>query len=227
MSLRIRNLMERQQINKYVVRNVEYLRQARQRHYKATGQQRERNQVEKMFDKVAENSPDVKEVNMFGNKRFVTLTHEEKIKAARSFSGNKYVQTLNLNSCGIDDDFVTALADSMMSNNTLKKISLEGNNISGVGITSLFEALSKNSSVEELRLHKQSKVIPHAEEHNLADILGPSTRLTKLGIDLRTQAAQVQVDRVLKLNRNRLLKERAESMGSDFEPNEVHTVMKF
>ena len=58
-----------------------------------------------------------------------------------------------------------------------------------------------------------------------ASLLKSATSL--LPQDQSVFAAQVQVDRVLKLNRNRLLKERAESMGSDFEPNEVHTVMKF
>ena len=61
--------MERQQINKYVLRNVEFIRQARQRHFKATGQQCERNQVEKSFDKIAENDETVDEVDLVGNKK--------------------------------------------------------------------------------------------------------------------------------------------------------------
>merc|ERR1711935_804340 len=76
MSLRIRNLMERQQISKYVLRNVELIRQARQRHFKVTGQQRERNEVEKFSDRISENDGSIDEVNLVKNKRFLTLVSE-------------------------------------------------------------------------------------------------------------------------------------------------------
>jgi Leucine Rich repeat len=221
LSLRIRNLMERQQINKYVVRNVEYIRQARQRYFKATGQQRERNQVEKLFDRVADNDATIQEVSMVGNKRFLTLTPEEKVRAAASFGGNAHVTTLNLNSCGIDDEFVRALALSLQKSSSIERLHLEGNDISGEGIMALFEALAKNSTIEELRLHKQSKLLNTSDEHILADILEPNTTITKLGIDLRTTMAQVAIDRKLTLNRNLTLKLRAEAkVSTDFAPND-------
>ena len=227
LSLRIRNLMERQQINKYVVRNVEFIRQARQRHFKATGQQRERNQVEKFFDRVADNDPTIQEVSMVGNKRFLTLTPEEKVKAARSLGDNTHVTTVNLNACGIDDEFVRELAMSLQRSNTIERLYLEGNDISGEGITSLFEALAKNTSLEELRLHKQSKLLNTSDEHLLADILEPNTTITKLGIDLRTTMAQVAIDRKLTLNRNLTLKLRAESKGvTGLVPNDSLTLLQ-
>lgn len=228
LSLRIRNLMERQQISKYVVRNVEFIRQARQRHFKATGQQRERNQVEKFFDNIAENDPTILEIVMTGNKRFLTLTPEEKVRAAKSLATNKYVTTVTLNGCGIDDEFVKGLASSLKCNNTIERLHLEGNDISGDGIMALFEALAQNSSVEELRLHKQSKLLNTSDEHVLADILEPNTTITKLGIDLRTKMAQVAIDRKLKLNRNLSLKLRAESKGiMDLDLGDSFASLKF
>jgi leiomodin len=228
LSLRIRNLMERQQISKYVVRNVEFIRQARQRYFKATGQQRERNQVEKYFDRIAQNDPTIQEVSMVGNKRFLTLTSDEKVRAAQSFGDNTHARTVNLTACGIDDEFVIALASSLQRNKAIERLYLEGNDISGDGITALFEALAKNTCVEELRLHKQSKLLNTSDEHLLADILEPNTTITKLGIDLRTTMAQVAIDRKLTLNRNLSLKLRAESKGiSDFAPSESFTTLKF
>jgi len=227
MSLRIRNLMERQQISKYVLRNVELIRQARQRHLKVTGRQRERNEVEKSFDRIAENDRSIDEVDLVGNKRFLTLTCEEKIKAANSFATNTTVKTLNFNSCGIDDEFVIALAFALKQNNGINRVSLEGNAISGVGITALFEALAENSSIEELRLHKQSKTMKSSEEHMLADIILPNMTLTRLGIDLRTTIAQVKLDKKLNLNRNTQLKLRAEARGETFNPIEVLPSLKF
>jgi len=227
MSLRIRNLMERQQISKYVLRNVELLRQARQRHFKVTGQQRERNEVEKFFDKIAENDSSIDEVDLVGKKRFLTLTPEEKKKAAHSFAMNTNVKTLNLNSCGIDDEFAIALASSLKQNKVIHKVFLEGNAISGAGITALFEALAVNSSIEEMRLHKQSKTMHTSEEHKLADILLPNMTLTKMGLDLRTTMAQVMLDKKLNLNRNTQLKLRAEAKGETFQSSEVFSTLKF
>jgi len=227
MGLRVRNLMERQQISKYVQRNVEFIRQARQRHLKATGQQRERNQVEKFFDRIAENDDTINEVDLVGKKRFLTLTREEKTRAARSFATNTHVKIVNLNSCGIDDDFTMAFAISLKRNCTIKRVLLEDNSISGIGITALFKALAENSSIEEMRLHKQSKTMNTSEEHMLADILQPNNTIIKLGLDLRTTAAQVQIDRKLGLNHNISLKLRAESKGALFEPSARFSAIKF
>lgn len=227
MSLRIRNLMERQQISKYVLRNVELLRQARQRHFKVTGKQRDRNQVEKFFDRIAENDSSIDEVDLVGNKRFLTLTPEEKTKAAKSFATNTNIKTLSLNSCGIDDDFAIVLASALKQNKVIRKVFLEGNAISGVGITALFEALAVNSSIEEMKLHKQSKTMQTSEEHSLADILNPNMVLTKLGIDLRTTMAQNMLDKKLNLNRNTQLKLRAEAKGGTFRSSEVFATIKF
>jgi hypothetical protein len=219
MSLRVRNLMERQQIGKYVVRNVDFIRQARQRHFKATGQQRERNQVEKFFDAIAQDDPTIEEANLTGNKRFLTVTQEEKIKAAKSFATNTHVKIVNLNSCGIDDDFVIALGKSLEVNNTIEKVFLEGNDISGEGVIHLFRSLAKNMSVEELRLHKQSKMINTSDEHVLAEILEPNKTIIKLGIDLRTTGAQVQLNKKVGLNLNLSLKQKTGLKGEDIDPN--------
>eukprot|EP00536_Pseudo-nitzschia_multiseries_P013923 jgi/Psemu1/213231/e_gw1.632.28.1 len=227
MSLSVRSLMERQQITKYLLRNVELLRQARQQHFKATGIQRERNEVEKLFDRIAENDDKIDTVDLVGNNRFLTLTPEEKTRAANAFATNTNIKFINFNSCGIDDEFAINLANSLKRNATISKVLLEGNAISGAGITALFKALAENSSIEELKLHKQSKTMSTSEEHMLADILQPNTALTKLGIDLRTTMAQVQLDKKLNLNRNVSLKLRAESKGETFRPSDTLAFIRF
>jgi hypothetical protein len=123
------------------------------------------------------------------------------------------VKTINFNSCGIDDDFVTALGRSLEANGTINRVFLEGNDISGEGVIALFTSLSKNTSVEELRLHKQSKMINTSDEHLLAELLEPNNTIIKLGIDLRTTGAQVQLNKKVGLNRNLYLKQKAESKG--------------
>jgi hypothetical protein len=226
MSITIRNLMERQQISKYIVRNLDFIRQARQRHFKATGQQRERNEIERLFDCVAKNDATIVTVDMTGKKRFLTLTQEEKLKAARSFARNTHVKVINLNNAGVDDAFVVELGKALETNASVEKVMLEGNKISGEGITALFRSLSKNTTIEEVRLHKQSKTINTSDEHVLAEILEPNTSLIKVGIDLRTTMAQVQLNKKLELNRNQALRIKAASKGGDFEPVECIASIK-
>jgi hypothetical protein len=225
-SLRIRNLLERQQIEKYVVRNVDYIRQARQRHLRATGKQRKRNHVEVEFDKVAADDPTIEEVNMVGTHRFLSLTQEEKIKAAASFATNSHVKIVNLTACGIDDEFAQALGKALETNGGIEKLNLESNDISGTGIKALFQGLGLNTSIEEVRLHKQSKMIVSADEDYLADFLDSNTTTTKLGIDLRSKMAQIKLDQKLAQNINRQLKLKAEAKGDGYTFNESVSYLK-
>jgi hypothetical protein len=199
-SLHFRNLLERQQIEAYVSRNVDFLRQARQQYYKKTGTGRARNETEIYFDKIASNNSSIKKVDLSGNRKFLSLSKEETIKAARAFAKNTHVKSINMNACELDDDFAEAIGKSLKTNKTIEKLHLENNAISGDGIRCIFEGVARNSSLLELRLHKQSKAIVTSEEDPLADILEPNNSLIKLGIDLRAQNAQVKVDRFLKLN---------------------------
>jgi hypothetical protein len=226
-SLGIRNLLERQQIGKYVVRNVDFIRQARQRHMKATGQQRKRNHVEQLFDKVAADDPTIDKVDMVGDQRFLSLTQEEKTKAAESFATNTHACVVNLNTCQIDDEFCKAFGASLETNKSIEKLNLESNNISGDGIKALFQGLAHNTSIQELRLHKQSKMIISADEDLLADMLDPNTTITKLGIDLRSKVAQIKLNRKLAQNKNDQLKRKAEARGDEFLLNDSFATLKF
>ncbi|KAL3933889.1 MAG: hypothetical protein SGBAC_010204 [Bacillariaceae sp.] len=199
-SLQFRGLMEKQQIPSYILRNVDFLRQARQRHYKKTGTGRKRNETEIFFDKIASNNGLVKEVKLPGDRKFLSLSAEERVKAAKSFAENTHVTSVNLNGCELDDEFAEAMGKSLETNIAIEKLSLENNSISGTGIKFLLEGLAKNCTLKELRLHKQSKNVATAEEDGLAETLEANQCLTKLGLDFRNQNVQVKVDRKLKMN---------------------------
>eukprot|EP00980_Cylindrotheca_fusiformis_P029986 scaffold24150_cov132-Cylindrotheca_fusiformis.AAC.1 len=199
-SLRFRGLLERQQIHAYVSRNVDFLRQARQRHYKKTGTGRKRNETEVFFDKIAANDKSITEVNLPSNRKFLSLSKEERVKAAQAFANNTHVKHVNMNGCELGDEFAEALGKSLASNATIEKLQLEHNSISGVGIRHLFEGVAQNKCLQDLRLHKQSKTIATGDEDALADILDANQSLTKLGIDFRSQNANVKIDRKLKMN---------------------------
>lgn len=226
-SLTIRNLLEKERINKYVMRNVDLLRQARQEHMKATGTQRKRNKVELVFDSVKANDENVVVVNMTGNERFLTLTKEEKAKAASSFAQNSHVKEVLLNGCGIDDAFAKVFGEAIRTNSTIEKVHMEANDLSGEGIKALFAGLGANTSIRELRLHKQSKLLASADEDALADLLEKNTTITFLGIDLRSKPAKIKLDRKTADNINLELKQRAEAKGEDFVAKDSLAVLKF
>ena len=208
MSLQVRNLLERQRISDSIVRNVDLLREARQKYNKATGKNRERNEMEIFFDKIAANDPSIKEVEVAGNHRFLSLSKEERLKAASSFAANSHVISINFSFCSIDDAFAEALALAFEDNSTIEEIFLEDNAISGVGIKALFQGLAKNNSIRELTLYNQSKTVTSSDEEFLADLLEPNKTILKLGIGLRSQMALIKLDQKLRYNRNLLLKKR-------------------
>jgi hypothetical protein len=227
LGLRLRNLLETQQVGKYLVRNIDFIRQARQRHARVTGNQRKRNEVEQVFDSVADNDPYIDKVVMLDCKRFLTLTAEEKSKAAASLAHNSFVKVVNFNASGIDDEFAIELGKAIRTNETIEKLFLENNAISGEGVKALFEGLGQNKTIEEVRLHHQSKMIISADEDTLADALEPNTTIMKIGIDLRSKVAQIKLDRKLKYNRNNQLKRKAEAKQEDFRSNDSFAVLKF
>lgn len=112
--------------------------------------QRNRNDVELFFDRIVDNNESIIEVDLVGNKRFLTLTNEEKIKAAESFVLNTHVTKIKMDACAIDDEFAIAFAHSLKVNETIKVIWMDGNALSGIGITAIFKVLAENTSVEEI-----------------------------------------------------------------------------
>ena len=227
MSLRVRNMLERQQISEAIVRNVDLLRKARQKHYKDTGTQRERNKMEQFFDKIAADDPSIAEVALAGDRKFLSLSQEEMLKAASSFATNTHVKKINFNSCSIDDDFTEALAKTFETNCTIEKVSLEGNSISGDGIKDLFQGLAKNRKISELRLYNQSKMVVRADEDYLADFLESNHTIMKIGMDLRSQMARVKLDRQLGHNRNNELRQSAQAKGGEFSLEDGISCLKF
>jgi len=197
------------------MRNVDLIRQARQEHMKARGLQRKRNKVERVFDSVRENNENLVKIDMKGNERFLTLTKEEKIKAAQSFAQNTFVSELLLDGCGIDDSFAQALGEALVTNSSIQKVCLEGNDISGEGIKALFRGLGKNRGVKELRLHKQSKLLASADEESLPDLLGDNYTITKIGMDLRSKMVQIKLDQKTRHNISLELREKAAAKGEE------------
>ena len=81
-----------------IVRNIDFVRRARRHHAIATGtlEERKRNAMEQIFDKIAANDPSVPEVNIVGNLKFISLNAEEKIKEGAAFVNNAFVNNTHV-----------------------------------------------------------------------------------------------------------------------------------
>ncbi len=213
MSLRVRSLLEKQQIINYVVRNIDYLRQARRRKAIETGtlKGRKRSEMEAYFDKIKSNDPTIIDVELVGNHKFKGLNDDEKVKAAESFATDSQVKVVIMSNLGLDDRFAQALGKSLASNKTIEKIVLDSNSISGEGLKALFVGLAKNNSVFEIQLRHQSTKIGSLDEELLPDILEPNKRVIKLGIDLRSHVAKMKIDRIMSQNHEHQRKRRSRS----------------
>jgi len=209
-NLSVRNLLERQQINKYVVRNIDLLRQARRHHAVKSGtlQDRPRSDMEQLFDKIAANDASIDQVDIVGNLRFMSLQDEEKLKAARAFATNTHVKKVKLSMLQLDDKFAAALGESLKTNCTIDQLLLDSNAISGEGMKALFGGLAVNTNISELQVRHQSKTICSADEDILSDLLEPNKSIIKLGIDLRSQLANMKLNRKFTQNRDIRRKQR-------------------
>lgn len=156
-SLRVRNIWERDQINKFVSRNMDFLRQARLYHATKTGTlvERSRNSMEQLFDRVAADDPTLTDLEVVGNQVFLSLPRDEVVKAAEAFATNTHIKCVRMTMLRLDDAFASALAKSLEANTTLEKLILESNAIGSEGILAIVQCLGTNTSVVELQLRHQ------------------------------------------------------------------------
>jgi hypothetical protein len=204
LSLRIRDGLARQQVNNSIAYNIDLLRQARRQQAKQTGtlKARKRNEMEEYFDSIAANSDtSISTVDLTGNLKFLGLHANERIKAATAFGTNTTVKTLKLVKLQLNDAFAKELGQALVLNTTLEKVILDSNDISGTGILALLQGLSQNSSVVDIQVRHQSKVLASSDEEVLPDLLEENKTVLKIGVDVRNPLVRTQLERKTNANR--------------------------
>lgn len=210
-SLRVRGAMERKAINDATAVNIDLLRQARRQHAQKTGtlKERKRNAMEQFFDKVADNTPEIKIIDIVGDTKFISLKSAEKTKACAAFASNSHITKVKLVKLGLDDDAAKAFGKSLETNTTLEQLVLDSNNLSGEGIRAIFAGLAKNSTITELQVRHQSKKMASIDEAALPELLEANTTIIKLGVDARDQLVKTKLDKKTNANREHQRKLRA------------------
>jgi len=156
--------------------------------------------LKSFFDKIASNDTSITDVDLVGNQLFLALPDDERNKAGLAFARNKHVKEVRMTLLRLDDNFACALAKSIETNDTIEKITLDSNLITGPGIKALISALAKNKSIQELQIRHQGKHMATKDEEELCDLLGSNKTLCRLGIDLRSSLAQAELNRKVTIN---------------------------
>jgi hypothetical protein len=157
--------------------------------------------MEQYFDKIAANDTKITDVDLTGDLKFLGLNAAERTKTGSAFAKNTHVKSIKMVKLKLDDAFAEEFGKSLACNNTLEKVCLDSNDISGKGMKALLAGLGKNSSIVEFQVRHQSKPIASADEQALPDLLAENKTVVKLGVDARNQLVKLQLDR--KTNENR------------------------
>lgn len=201
----IKGGVPKQQISNTVQANLDKLRLARREHAAKKGKlkARKRNEMEELFDGIANNKNKTTSVELTENLRFLGLDESEKVKAGAAFASNKYVTKVTMTKLKLDDEFCQTFGKSLAKNKTLETVILDSNSFSAKGIMDLLEGLGKNQSVTNFQVRHQNKVMASADEESLLPLLQNNKTLINLGIDVRNPLVQSQLQR--KTNENREL----------------------
>jgi len=203
----LRGMLPQTELDRRLSKNRELARKARQREKTAVGGgavKKPKGKMQEMFAKVAKDDPDIMEVNVVGDKLFLSMRRDDKLQAAKSFATNTHIETVKLAMLELDDEFAVELAKSIEQNKSITKLVLDSNMISGDGIKALVTGLGRsNRTLAELQVRHQKKPLPTKDEESLPGLLAGNDRLVKLGVDLRSPRAQRELDNMLSRNRER------------------------
>jgi Ran GTPase-activating protein (RanGAP) involved in mRNA processing and transport len=153
------------------------------------------------FAKIAANDPSVTAVDLVGDILFLSMRTPDRLAAAASFASNTLIRSVKLNLLELDDEFAQELAKAIKKNTAIEKLSLEQNDLRGDGIKAIVGALATNTSLVELALRHQKKPMDTAAEEALAGLMEKNTSIVKLGLNLRSSRAQIDINNILKRNR--------------------------
>ncbi|MBK4733665.1 SEL1-like repeat protein [Noviherbaspirillum pedocola] len=102
--------------------------------------------------------------------------------------GQPDVKELDLTSCKINDEMVTAIASLMQNDQTIEKLSLSGNDITDVGAAALARMLEQNTRLRLLNLHYNPIGQPGLKA--IADAMRSNTTLQEVLVTLPAEASE-------------------------------------
>lgn len=105
----------------------------------------------------------------------------------RRTAGNSSCTEIVLANVGVDNVGASAFADVIKNTTTIKKLDLGYNNIAAEGIVAIGEAMKVNTSIEEIKLHRQEKEMGPEAEEKLTSLWETNVTLTRMYVTLHAR----------------------------------------
>jgi len=136
---------------------------------------------------------------------------------AQALANNKHVDALLMANCMVDDSVAEAIAEALKTNTSISTLNLESNRITGQGVIPLARMLTVNTTLRDLRLNNQYKMVSTEAEEVIGECIVQNNTLLRFNLDIRTTHVRERVQRQLALNMDRQRQERVKDHVPDPE----------
>ncbi|VDL81718.1 unnamed protein product [Nippostrongylus brasiliensis] len=147
--------------------------------------------VDQCVQRLLDNDPTLKEVNMNNMKR-TPIPQIRRLLEALAY--NEHCERLSLANMGLYDNDVAVLLPVIEMNTALKKLNLETNYLSGDFFAKLFRAALVNQTLEEVKAVNQGVSFATMAEKEIIDCIVANTGLTKISVNLRLPEGRHKVE---------------------------------
>uniref|UniRef100_A0A3B3QV91 Leiomodin-3 n=1 Tax=Paramormyrops kingsleyae TaxID=1676925 RepID=A0A3B3QV91_9TELE len=169
--------------------------------------------LESTLDKIRNNGPDIKEVNLNNIENIPKDMLGDYVNALKK---NKHVTTFSIANTGADESIAYLLANMLRENRSITTLNIESNFITGKGIIAILRCLQFNETLTELRFHNQRHMLGHHAEMEVSRLLKANHTLLKLGYHFELPGPRMVVTNLLTRNLDRQRQKRHEEDICDF-----------
>ncbi|XGW03643.1 hypothetical protein V3C99_015094 [Haemonchus contortus] len=147
--------------------------------------------VEQCVQRLLDNDPTLKEVNMNNMKR-LPIPQIRRLLEAMAY--NEHCERLSLANMGLYDNDIAVLLPVIEVNTALRKLNLETNYLSGDFFAKLFRAALVNQTLEEVKAVNQGVSFATVAEKEIIDCIVANTGLLKISVNLRLPEGRHKVE---------------------------------
>ncbi|KAK6018274.1 Tropomodulin [Ostertagia ostertagi] len=147
--------------------------------------------VEQCVQRLLDNDPTLKEVNMNNMKR-TPIPQIRRLLEALAY--NEHCERLSLANMGLYDNDVAVLLPVIEMNTALRKLNLETNYLSGDFFAKLFRAALVNQTLEEVKAVNQGVSFATLAEKEIIECIVANTGLLKISVNLRLPEGRHKVE---------------------------------
>ncbi|CAI4224655.1 unnamed protein product [Auanema sp. JU1783] len=147
--------------------------------------------VEQCIRRLNDNDPTLKEVNLNNMKR-TPVPQIRRLLEALAY--NEFCERISLANMGLYDNDVAVLPSVLELNQTLKRLNLETNYLSGDYFSRLFKAACVNMSLEEIKAVNQGVSFATSAEKEIIEAIVSNKGLTKVSVNLRLPEGRHKIE---------------------------------